>query len=150
MPFHEPEIWRPVRTVDNADKRLLTAAGLLAPTWTQALSRGVAGRCPTCGRSHLFDGYLSVVPLCPSCGEALAELPSDDVPPWVTMFIALHVLVGVVVLLGRTTNLGTGATVAIVLPLAVMLCLALLRPVKGFVVAVLVKLGSHIEDQEPA
>ena len=86
---------------------------------------------------------------CRFCGTALGAVPADDAPPWVTMFIALHVLVGVVVLLGRTTTLGTGATIVIVLPVALLLCLMLLRPVKGLVVALLLKLDVRREDQEP-
>ena len=65
------------------------------------------------------------------------------------MFIALHALIGLVVLLGRTTSLQTGATLMIVLPVAVLLCLALLRPVKGSTVALLLKLDVRREDQEP-
>ncbi len=96
----------------------------------------------------MFQGYLSVVARCTVCDAPLGAVPADDAPPWVTMFIALHVLVGLVVLLGRTTTLDTSATIAIMLPVAILLCLALLRPVKGGVVALLIRLDVKREDQE--
>ncbi len=63
------------------------------------------------------------------------------------MLIALHLLVGLVVVLGRTTTLDTAATTLVVMPVALLLCLALLRPVKGCVVALLLKLDVRREDQ---
>ncbi len=117
------------------------------PTWMRALGRGVLGRCPICGQSGLFGGYLSVVTCCPVCATALGDVPADDAPPWLTMLIALHLLVGLVVLLSRTTRLDTEATVGIMLPVALVLCLALLRPVKGVVIALLLKLDVRREDQ---
>ena len=121
-----------------------------ARSWIDALGCGAAGRCPVCGEGRLFHGYLSVVARCTVCDTPLGAVPADDAPPWVTMFIALHMLVGLVVLLGRTTTLDTGTTIAIVLPVAILLCLGLLRPVKGSVVAFLIKLDVKREDQEPS
>jgi uncharacterized protein (DUF983 family) len=108
--------------------------------WTTALRRGAAARCPICGQGRIFDGYLSLRPACQICGTALGQLPADDAPPWITILIALHLLIGAVLLLGRTTRLGTEDTLVLMLPAAVLLCLVLLRPVKGCVVAVLLKL----------
>jgi uncharacterized protein (DUF983 family) len=100
-----------------------------------------------CGEQPIFKGYLSVRPRCPVCATALGDVPADDAPPWVTIFIALHVLIALVVSLGEWTTLGTGATTAIVLPVSLVLCLLLLRPVKGGVIAVLLKLDVRREDQ---
>ncbi len=119
------------------------------PAWPAAIRRGVAGRCPACGQTSLFLGYLTVTPRCANCGTPLGDVPADDAPPYVTIFIALHLLVGLVVVLGRATSLGTGATLFIVTPIALVTCLGLLRPVKGALVAVLLKLDVWREQHEP-
>ncbi len=139
MPPHEPRIWRaegvaPARGVHAANSPALDVS------WSVALSRGVQARCPVCGGSRIFDGYLSLRSACARCGTQLSELPADDAPPWLTMFIVLHLVIGMVMLLGRTTTLETTSTLLLVLPVAALLCLMLLRPVKGVVVALLLKL----------
>ncbi len=127
------EIWQP--------NRKPTASPRVAmPGWPATLRRGLGARCPACGVGRIFTGYLTVVPRCTCCGAPLGEVPSDDAPPWVTMLIAGHLVLGLAVALGRGTALGTGALLAIVLPTAVVLCLALLRPVKGGIIGILLKL----------
>ena len=110
------------------------------PEWSTALRRGAAGRCPACGEGRLFRGYLSVATRCARCDAPLGDVPADDAPTYLTLLIACHLLIGLVVVLERDTSLGTGAIVASVLPIAVAVCLGLLRPVKGGLVAVLLKL----------
>ena len=46
-------------------------------------------------------------------------------------------LIGLVVLLGRRTTLGTGLTVLLVLLVALLLGLLVLRPIRGAMVAIL-------------
>ena len=110
------------------------------PVWTVAIRRGVSGRCPACGAAPLFGSYVSVVPSCARCATPLGDVPADDAPPYLTIFFAVHPVILLALLLTRDTDLGTGAILAITLPLAVLLCLGLLRPVKGGLVAVLLKL----------
>ncbi len=143
------QVWTPDRGDPVANRLADAAGGIERNGWLTSLGRGLRGRCPVCGQRPMFVGYLTVVDHCSLCQTPLSIVPADDAPPWVTMFIALHALIGLVVLLGRTTSLQTGATLMIVLPVAVLLCLALLRPVKGSTVALLLKLDVRREDQEP-
>jgi uncharacterized protein (DUF983 family) len=96
---------------------------------------GLAGRCPRCGRGRLFRGFLAVAPRCDVCGLNLAAQDSGDGP---VAFIVL--LVGIVVVGGAlVVEVAYGWPVwlhlIVWLPLTVLLCLALMRPLKGALVA---------------
>lgn len=57
-----------------------------------ALRRGFAKRCPRCGEGRLFEGYLKVRRLCPSCGEELHHHRADDGPAYLTILVVGHLL----------------------------------------------------------
>jgi uncharacterized protein (DUF983 family) len=59
-----------------------------------AMRRGFMGRCPKCGKGELFRAYLKVNARCPACGEDLSHQRADDAPPYITMLIVGHVIVG--------------------------------------------------------
>lgn len=61
--------------------------------WT-SLKRGFFGRCPNCGEGRIFRAYLKVNDSCPACGEELHHHRADDAPPYVTMLIVGHVVLG--------------------------------------------------------
>ena len=58
----------------------------------EAMTRGFMGRCPNCGRGHLFRSYLKVVNTCEVCGEELSGHRADDAPAYVTLLIVAHVV----------------------------------------------------------
>lgn len=60
----------------------------IRPTLQVALTRGFIGRCPNCGRGHLFRGYLKQVETCAKCGERFGDIESDDAAPWFTILLA--------------------------------------------------------------
>ena len=62
--------------------------------WKNAIARGALGRCPSCGEGALFNRYLKVNDVCAACGEELHHQRADDAPPYATMFIVGHVVVG--------------------------------------------------------
>jgi len=59
---------------------------------SQALIRGLRGRCPACGEGKIFNKYLKVNPACPVCGEELHHHRADDAPPYMTIFVVGHVI----------------------------------------------------------
>ena len=63
-------------------------------SWKQAIKRGFLCRCPNCGEGRLYYRYLKVVSVCPVCGEELHHQRADDAPPYATMFIVGHVVLG--------------------------------------------------------
>ncbi|HTX49010.1 MAG TPA: DUF983 domain-containing protein [Caulobacteraceae bacterium] len=95
---------------------------------------GLAGRCPHCGKGPLFTGFLSVSPRCPVCGFDLAKADSGDGPAVFVIFIA-----GFVAAFGvMFTELFVRPPIWVEfvwLPIAAALCLGLLRPMKGLMIA---------------
>jgi len=113
-----------------------------------AIGRGIRGRCPACGQTRCFDGYLRVVPVCIACTAPLGSLRADDLPPYVTIFIVGHVIVGLMIWVENTYRPDFWLQAAIWLPLSLILTLALLRPVKGGVLGLMLKLGLAKPDDE--
>ena len=68
-----------------------TERHLIAAMW-----RGFRLRCPNCGKGAMFGAYLKVNGRCPSCGEELHHHRADDAPPYFTMLIVGHIVVGAV------------------------------------------------------
>lgn len=52
----------------------------------QAVLRGLAGRCPVCGRGKLFATYITPIPKCASCGEDLSRYQAADFAPYLVTF----------------------------------------------------------------
>lgn len=59
----------------------------------EAIRRGIARRCPQCGRGKLFAGYLKISPACEVCGLNISGHRADDAPPYITIVLVGHVIV---------------------------------------------------------
>lgn len=111
------------------------------PPMKVQIGRGIAGRCPACGKTPLFAGYLRVVAACANCGAPLGQLRSDDAPAYVTILIVGHIVVGLLVLMETSLTLPLWLEAAILLPLTLVLSVGLLPMVKGGILAVMLRLG---------
>jgi uncharacterized protein (DUF983 family) len=100
----------------------------------QAMHNGVRARCPHCGRGALFAGYLRVVDHCAVCGEALHHHRADDAPPYFTISIVGHIIVGLVLAVEVAWSPPLWLHLVLWAPLTLFLSLALLRPIKGVIV----------------
>ena len=105
--------------------------------------RGAALKCPACGAGGLYRRYLKVVDDCHHCGEALHHQRADDAPPYFTIAIVGHVVVGLMLALEVAHRPPLWLHGALWLPLTVILCLLLLPSVKGMVVALQWALYMH-------
>ena len=56
--------------------------------------RGLAGRCPRCGKGKLFDGFLTLRPRCEACGLDYSFADSADGPAFFVMFFAGFIVAG--------------------------------------------------------
>jgi len=112
------------------------------PVW-QAMLRGAMFRCPNCGKGALFNGYLAVVDRCAACGEELHHHRADDAPPYFTIVIVGHIIVGLV--LSTEVAFAPPLWVHTVLwvPLTIIAALACLRPIKGAIVGLQWALYMH-------
>jgi uncharacterized protein (DUF983 family) len=121
---------------------LTTSAGV------NPLLAGLLGRCPNCGQERLFQGFLRIVPACSACGFNLANADSGDGPA-----VFVIIIVGFLAVFGAlfteiTLNPPIWMLFAIWLPVAAAMCLALLRPLKGLMIAAQIrnKAAEHRRD----
>ena len=112
-----------------------------------ALVRGATGHCPACGNGKLFNGYLRVADECSACHAPVGRIRADDAPPYFTIFLAGHVLLPGVFLVERYWRPEMWVHMAIWLPAFAIVCTLLLRPVKGMVVAWMMRLGLTGDEQ---
>lgn len=100
-----------------------------------ALLRGAARRCPACGEAELYQSYLKPKTDCDGCGEDLSGHRADDLPPYLTILVAGHVLVPAVLMTERLASPPLWVGYLLFGVLAAALCLLLLPPIKGAVIA---------------
>lgn len=109
----------------------------------QAMARGLARRCPACGQGALYGKYLKVRHDCDQCGTELHHHRADDAPPYFTMMIVGHVVIGGVLGIERAYAPSLWVHMVLWLPLTVVLSLWLLPMVKGALIGLQWALRMH-------
>ncbi len=102
-----------------------------------AMVRGLLGKCPRCGEGKLFRAWIKPVDHCTSCDYDWSVQQADDFPAYIGIFIVGHLLAPVVIWMIAALGLSAWTTLAIILPLAIIMLIAMLQPVKGGVIAML-------------
>ena len=105
--------------------------------WISALVRGGKGCCPRCGEAALFRAWLKPVERCGHCKQDWSVQQADDFPAYIGIFVVGHLLAPVVIAMIATWGMSAWATLAIILPVAVVMLLVMLQPTKGAVIAFL-------------
>jgi len=116
----------------------------------EALRRGAFGRCPACGDGALFARYLKVSPFCGACGEELYHHRADDAPPYAVILAVGHIVVPLLVIVEELYQPPVWAHLVVWLPLTLALCLVLLPPLKGALIALQWALRMHGFDPKSA
>jgi uncharacterized protein (DUF983 family) len=96
---------------------------------------GLAGRCPACGRGRLFSGFLQVVEHCEVCGVDLREQDSGDGPVAFITLLAGAIVVIAALVVEVTYAWPIWLHMTVWLPLAAVLCIVQMRPLKGLLIA---------------
>jgi uncharacterized protein (DUF983 family) len=130
-----------VDTAPSAPRRNRPDALASLPPMLVVLGRGLQGRCPNCGKTKMFTSYLRVVPECGVCGAPLGLARADDAPPYFTILIVGHIVLGGMLALEKAASPPIWVHAVIWLPLTVILSLGLLQPIKGATVGLMLKLG---------
>src|SRR5579871_936376 len=112
------------------------------PAWP-ALVHGFFGRCPHCGEGKLFRAFLKVTDRCEVCGEDLSHQRADDFPAYLVILIVGHLVVPIALFIETEYAPPYALQLAVWLPLALVLSLALLQPVKGAIVGLQWALRMH-------
>ena len=96
---------------------------------------GALGKCPNCGDGPLFAGFLKVAPRCGACGFDFARVDSGDGPAVFVIFIAGFIAAFGILFTEVFVRPPIWVEFVVWLPVAAILCLALLRPLKGLMIA---------------
>lgn len=99
------------------------------------LLAGLRGRCPNCGEGRLFQGFLTVAPACERCGYDLAKADSGDGPAVFVILIAGFLCAFAMLFTELTFSPPIWVHIVIFLPLTLAVCIGLLRPLKGLMLA---------------
>lgn len=119
----------------NAPEATRGTAALPPRDWKQAIKRGFRCRCPNCGEGRMFTSFLKVSPTCETCGERLDGHRADDMPPYITIMIVGHIIVGLNLALERAAEWPMWWHMALWPTLTVIMTLAIMQPVKGALIA---------------
>ena len=120
----------------------LPAYCLPATIWAARL-RCIRSRCARCGEGWIFRKWLKPVDACPHCALDISGQRADDFPAYIAMFVTGHLLAPVLILLAGDYDLSPITVLAIIIPLAIAMMVALLQPSKGAVIALQWWHGMH-------
>lgn len=109
----------------------------------QALWRGFRCRCPRCGDGPIFSRFLKVAPSCTVCGQSFEGQRADDLPPYITIFIVGHLVVGLMLSSEMFADWPTSWHLILWPSLTIALTMLLIQRVKGAVVALQWALRMH-------
>ncbi len=100
-----------------------------------AVATGLRGCCPRCGQGKLFDGLLKVRPACSACGLSYAFADAGDGPAVFVMLIVGFLVVGFALWFEFTFHPAVWLHFIVTAPVAIIVCLASLRLLKGVLIS---------------
>lgn len=107
----------------------------LPPETPSALTVGLKGCCPRCGKGRLFKGFLSLAPRCEVCGLDYAFIDTADGPAFFVMSFVGIVVVGLALFVEFTYAPPIWLHLVLWFSLTAILSVLLVRPSKGIMVA---------------
>ena len=99
------------------------------------IKAGLTGRCPRCGRGALFDGYLELAKKCDVCSLDNDYVDSADGPAVLVVLVAGFIVVMMALIVEIYYQPPYWVHAVLWLPLAILIPLGMLRPLKGWFVA---------------
>ena len=100
-----------------------------------AIGAGLSGRCPRCGQGRLFRGFIDIAPKCDVCGLSFAFADAGDGPAVFVTLIGGFLVLGAALWTELKYQPPMWVHLVIFLPLTLVVCVGLLRPLKGILVA---------------
>jgi uncharacterized protein (DUF983 family) len=96
---------------------------------------GLLGRCPRCGKGHLYRGFLALRDRCPLCGLDYSFADSGDGPAVFIMLIVGFIVTGGALIVEILYEPPYWVHALLWIPLAIALPLLILRPLKALLIA---------------
>jgi uncharacterized protein (DUF983 family) len=121
----------------------IPSAGMQNGSVLRAMTRGFFRQCPRCNGASIFSGYLKIRDHCPACGLELHHHRADDLPPYLTITIVGHLVVGLMLAGWNVWHLSDTVQYALWPTMALALSLILLPLIKGAVVGLQWALRMH-------
>jgi len=101
-----------------------------------AAETGLRGLCPRCGQGRLFAGFLTPAKRCANCGlDFTTFADAGDGPAVFVIMIVGFIVVGLALFVEFTFAPPYWVHALLWIPLIFILSFALLRPLKGFLLA---------------
>ena len=105
------------------------------PTLAESALRGIACRCPRCGKGGIYAGFLNLRPSCEQCGLDFAFMDSGDGPAIFVIMIAGAIVVGAALITEVKYQPPLWLHAALWLPLILATTLLPLRAMKSLLIA---------------
>jgi uncharacterized protein (DUF983 family) len=105
------------------------------PTVLQSALRGLACKCPRCGRGKLYAGFLNLRPNCESCGLDFAFIDTGDGPAIFIIMLAGAIVVGCALIVEVKYQPPYWLHAVLWLPLILATTLLPLRAMKSLLIA---------------
>ena len=104
-------------------------------TLSGSIRAGLSCACPRCGRGKLFQGFLQLRPRCEACGLDYGFADAGDGPAVFIILFAGFIVVGAALVVELVYHPPYWVHAALWLPLAAIVTLGPLRPMKGLMIA---------------
>lgn len=99
------------------------------------IQTGVKGRCPRCGEGSIFDGFLKLKKGCSNCGLDFSFADPADGPAFFVICFGCVPAVAFAIWLEIAFTAPYWVHLVTTLPLILLTCIPVLRPLKGWLVA---------------
>jgi len=116
----------------------------------RSLLRGIRRRCPQCGQGNLLTGYLAPAKDCVNCDEDFSGISADDGPAWATLLVLGHVVVPLMLFLGRDDDIPIWVAIAILVMVMLIGVYLVLPRAKGAFIALIWATGATGEEFVPS
>ncbi len=104
-------------------------------TLAEAIVRGIACRCPRCGKGKLFAGFLSLRPRCAACGLNYGFIDTGDGPAVFIIMIAGAIVVACALVVEVEYQPPYWVHAALWVPLILVTTLLPLRSMKALLIS---------------
>jgi uncharacterized protein (DUF983 family) len=105
------------------------------PTVTESAIRGIACKCPRCGKGKLYAGFLTLAPRCAACGLDYAFIDAGDGPAVFIIMLAGAIVVAAALIVEVKYQPPFWVHAALWLPLIVVTTVLPLRAMKSLLIA---------------
>lgn len=99
------------------------------------IQTGIRGRCPRCGEGKIFDGFLTMAKSCDHCGLDYSFADPADGPAFFVITFGCVPAVAFGIWLEVAFTAPYWVHLVTTLPLILLTCIPMLRPLKGWLVA---------------